>query len=70
MAKSTRYLDRNPGIRKWSEAEMARDKSVQDEIDAAAKRYRRKEFLAMLAYCGCWIGIGVFLAYQLYQRGA
>ncbi len=70
MAKSPRYLDRNPEIIKWSEADMAREKSVQDEIYAAAKRYRRKEFLAMLAYYGCWIAIGLFLAYQLYQRGA
>ena len=70
MAKSPRYLDRNPEIRKWSEADMAREKDVQDEIDAAAKRYRRKEFFAMLAYYGCWIAIGLFLAYQLYHRGA
>lgn len=70
MIRSTRHLDRYTDIRKWSEADMAREKSVQDEIDAAAKRYRRKEFLAMLAYYGCWIAIGLFLVYQLYQRGA
>lgn len=70
MTKSPRYVDRYTDIRKWSEADMAREKSVQDEIDAATKRYRRKEFLAMLAYYGCWIAIGLFLAYQLYQRGA
>ena len=70
MAKSPRYVDRYTDIRKLSEAEMARDKSLQDEIDAAAKRYRRKEFLAMLGCCGCWIAIGLFLAYHLYQRGA
>lgn len=70
MAKSPRYLDRNPEIRKWSEADMAREKSVQDEIDASAKRYRRKEFLAMISYYGCWIAIGLFLAYHLYQCGA
>lgn len=70
MAKSTRYLDRNPGIRKWSEAEMAREKSVQDEIDAAAKRYRRKELACKLAIFAIWLAIGFFLAYQLYQRSA
>lgn len=70
MAKSPRYVDRYTDIRKWSEADMVREKSVHDEIDAAAKRYRRKEFLAMLAYCGCWIAIGLFLTYQLYPRGA
>lgn len=70
MARSNRHIDRYTDIRKWSEAEMAREKSVQDEIAAAAKRYRRKEFLAMMAYCGCWVAIGLFLAYQLYQRGA
>ena len=55
---------------KQTQADVDREKAVQDEIDAAAKRYRRKEFLAMLAYYGCWIAIGLFLAYQLYQRGA
>lgn len=70
MTRSQRHVDRYTDIRKRSEADMVREKSVQDEIDAAAKRYRRKEFLAMLAYCGCWIAIGLFLTYQLYQRGS
>lgn len=68
MSRSTRHVDRYTGIRKWSEAEMAREKSLQDEIDAAAKRYRRKEFWCMIAYYGCWVAIGIFIALYLLNR--
>lgn len=63
MAKSPRYVDRYTDIRKWSEADMAREKSVQDEIDAAAKRYRRKELACKLAICAIWLGIGFAFFY-------
>lgn len=68
MAKSPRYLDRNPEIRKWSEADMAREKSVQDEIDVAAKRYQWKERLCCLGVYLCYLAIGVFCAYCFYVR--
>lgn len=70
MSRSSRHVDRYTDIRRITDADVAREKSVQDEINASAKRYRRKEFLTMMAYCGCWVAIGLFLAYQLYQRGA
>lgn len=68
MAKSPRYVDRYTDIRKWSEAEMAREKSLQDEIDAAAKRYQRKERLCFLGVCLGYLAIGVFGAYCFYIR--
>ncbi len=68
MAKSPRYVDRYTDIRKWSEAEMAREKSAQDEIDASAKRYRMKERLCCLGVCLGYLAIGVFGAYCFYVR--
>lgn len=68
--RAKRYVDRHTDIRKWSEADMAREKSVKDEIDTAAKRYRRNELACKWFICAIWLAIGIFLAYQLYQRGA
>lgn len=69
MAKSPRYVDRYTDIRKLSEAEMARENSVQDEIDAAAKRYRRNELACKLAICLTYLGLGIFAAVVIYVKG-
>ena len=70
MSPSTRYVDRYTDIRRETQSDVDREKAVQDEIDAAAKRYRRKELACKLAICAIYFAIGIIAAYVLYKKGA
>lgn len=53
---------------KLTQSDVDRERSVQDEIDAAAKRYQWKERLCCLGVYLCYLAIGVFCAYCFYVR--
>ena len=55
-------------VAKMTQADVDREKAVQDEIDASAKRYRIKERLCFLSVCLGYLAIGVFGAYCFYVR--
>ena len=55
-------------VAKLTQADVDREKAVQDEIDSAAKRYRMKERLCCLLVFLGYLAIGVFGAYCFYVR--
>ena len=69
MARSERHVDRYTDIRRETQDDVDREKAVQDEIDAAAKRYRRKELACKLAICAIYLGLGILAAVVIYVKG-
>lgn len=70
MTRSQWQANENMKATKPTKSDEARQKAAMEAHDRAVRRYQLKERLCKWAVMAFWLGVGLFMAYVLYKKGA